>query len=206
MQERHGQQVIGREPAIRDQSGRTGRDDPFAHQFQIIDPLPVALPEMDRGIELVAVEIERRQAGADMDHDLGVPGGEIEQARPQPAHPEGWQRGEVQAAAGAVGFDLEAGAGQVMQAVPDRFRIFGPRRCQGQPLALAPEHGRADLFFEHFQLPADGRVGEGQLIGGCGGRSQPLHRFERQQGADRGQEAARCDHVSFSPVFVCKIR
>ena len=110
------------------------------------------------------------------------------QAGDQPAHGDGDVDLDVELA-GSTGAGDEGGAlGDALEGVAQEGVVEQPGLGEGDPAGLAPEEGDAEALLEVGDLVADGRLGDGQLLGGgpeaqmAGGRLEGPQRGEGWQG------------------------
>lgn len=195
MQQRMGQHLGGIAHRGVYQRRGTDRHHGLGHQRQVVDARPVLVSEVDRCVKGAVLDRERLQPGGQVHRDLRVAAGKVAQPGRQPVHPESGQDRQVQGTAARVGPGRDAGLRQAVQNVADMTDIGPARLCQDQLTALACQKLHAKLILQRLELPADRRLGQRQLFGGAGGGAKPCHRFEGEQGGDRGQETSGRDHL-----------
>ena len=71
---------------------------------------------------------------------------------------------------------------------------------QLQVAALPLEHGCAQMLLQQLDLPADRRLGQGQLLAGAGEIEVPAGRLEHHQAVDRRQPAPQLGHDLSSSI------
>ena len=152
---------------------------------QILGPVEVVAPD---GEIDAAVEAEGAAPRHQMHIQLGVQGLEGGPARDQPAHQQGGLAGEHQRLGTAL---LAQGLGRLADAtqpLPDR--PIEPLACLGQEdPTLAPlEQPDPQVFLQQAHRPADGAMGEVQLVGGVAevlGAGRHLEAAQGRQGGKR---------------------
>ena len=153
--------------------------------MQILGPVEViaADGEID-----AAAKAEGAAPRHQMDVQLGVQGLKCGPARDQPAHQQGGLAGEHQRLGAALLAQRLGRFPDLAQPLPDRLIEPLTRLGQEDP-ALAPlEQPDAQVFLQQAHRPADGAMGEVQLVGGAAevlGAGRHLEAAQGRQGGKR---------------------
>jgi hypothetical protein len=141
----------------------------------------------DGDVDVAAVEIRQCVAGGDADVDARVRDGEGREARDQPEAGEAGRRGDDDGLDALRPRELAGGAVDPRQRLGDRHmqRPAFVRQRQGPVQAL--EQGHAEPLLECLDLPAHGRLGQGDLLAGAGEAQVARCSLEGHKELERGE-------------------
>ncbi len=145
------------------ESGAAYGNDLFVHQENKFGTRPVRQAEMNRRIDRIGLEIEKRRPRQKIDGNTRVACDKSGQARHEPACAEAWQHPEIERAAIRIGAQIEGSRRYAPQSFAYFPAITLPCPCQPDRLSLAKEQRHPELFFEGQDLPADGTLGQAEL-------------------------------------------
>ena len=165
---------------------RTQRREHAGHQQRRLQPWPLTRARADGDVGVFAAQVDQVRRGIDPDRQAGI--GDLEPAQPcrQPLTGQGGQGRDRQHAFIRIG--------QVRQgATQDEHGLGGGA---GQPLARlrrldlarqAAEQAEPQSCLQRLDLPADGRLGHAEFVGGP---REALEAGRRLEDADRSQGKA----------------
>ncbi|MNT11423.1 hypothetical protein D3C72_1463020 [compost metagenome] len=149
MQQRQGGDVLSLFDGMSAEELRAAhRRNHFMHQKGAFRPRPVRLADMDRHIQLLALEVELADAGGEINGDFRMVRHEIRDTRQKPTGAEGGQHGEVQRIAMRFGHDLQRRGPYLAEGGGNRFRISATLGRQRHAARTAFKQAHAKLFFQ----------------------------------------------------------
>ena len=169
---------------------------------------------MDRRVEGRVVEHEGFGARREIDADAGMMRAEVGQARDQPARGEGRDRREFEHAAGAtMRHQRKRVVLQAIEVFTHLPRVKLPRLGKRHALLDAIEQRNAEILLQRRNLPADGTLGQRQLLRGAREALVSRGRFESNQELRprnfsshgiHSRIAQHCHYTLIKPSAICK--
>jgi len=139
---------------------------------------------MDRGIDGVEIEIERRWPPKQIEMYIRKLRDEARQSLSEPARAEGRQDAERERTAQGIGADIEGGGADTAQGLADVARIALSGKRQANGLLLTHEELEPKPLLERLDLPADRALREIELARRIGNAARPGGSLESMKDMD----------------------
>ena len=166
------------------QLGRGHRNDHFRHQAFHAQPGMDVATEADRHVDFFHRKIHDAFGGQQVDFHVGIARIEISQARYQPARGKHRRRRYGQRPGDTARTHSQHRAFELVERVRNEIQRVGRRLVQDQSLATL-EQGDAEMVLEQFDLLADRRRSDMQLLRCTDKRAAPRGNLEESQGIER---------------------
>ena len=125
---------------------------------------PVRPPEMDRGVERLIREIERKGPRGEIHDQFGVARGQARQPGRKPAHAEARQGRDAQFVGRSSVSEARRGPPDAIECRPDILGISPPLGIQADPPPRAREQRRLKPILEQRDLTADRTLGQAHFL------------------------------------------
>ncbi|MNN23305.1 hypothetical protein D3C81_1366980 [compost metagenome] len=203
LQQRQGGELLGVQAIERGDQRRTAhRHRVLAHQEAGLGARPVAVAEVQRGVELGVGEQERPGAVGQVDGDLGVPALEVLEARQQPLGGEGRHHRQLEAGAALLAHHRQGVALHRVQLGGDAPAVGQAVLGQHDAATGAAKQLEAEERLEAGDLPAHRALGQRQLLGGLGEALVARRRLEGDQRGGAGDLAAHVRRPHSQPTAI----